>query len=245
VDRRHRPVVATFFVDGALVRGASLALPGEVARHIRVRRLREGELLRLTNGHGAIADAKLERLPRDEAVVLIGDVESVLRPPHLGLLVPVADRERMLWLAEKSAELAVTSWQPVLFQRSASVSPRGEGEKFAQKVRARMIGAIEQSGGAWLPEIALELPLSEALVRLSETTAARFLLERGGHPLVDQRPPAALLLLGPEGGIEESERALIVDEHGWLPASLAETTLRFETAGVVAAGVLRALMPRA
>jgi len=159
--------------------------------------------------------------------------------------VPVADRERMLWLAEKSAELAVTSWQPVLFQRSASVSPRGEGEKFAQKVRARMIGAVEQSGGAWLPEIALELTLAEALVRPTETTAARFLLERGGRPLVDQRPSATLLLLGPEGGIEESERALIVDEHGWLPASLAETTLRFETAGVVAAGVLRALMTRA
>ena len=245
MDRRHRAALATFFADEQLVPGASLTLPDEVARHIQVRRLREGDTIRLTNGRGAIADANLERLPRNEAVVAIGDVTDVPRPPHLGLFVPVADRERMLWLAEKSAELAVTSWQPVLYQRSASVSPRGEGEKFEQKVLARMIGAIEQSGGAWLPDIERELPLEGALVRCADTDRAHFLLERGGRPLVDQRPGAANLLLGPEGGIEPSERALIVDEYGWLPASLAETTLRFETAGVVAAGVLRALMTRA
>ena len=245
MDRRHRAALATFFADEQLRPGASLTLPAEVARHIHVRRLREGDGLRLTNGRGAIADATLERLPKDEALVVIGDVVDVPRPSYLGLLVPVADRERMLWLAEKSAELAVTSWQPVLFQRSASVSPRGEGEKFAQKVRARMIGALEQSGGGWLPEIAVELSLGEALVRPAAVPAARFLLERDGRPLVDQRPSTADLLLGPEGGIEPVERSLIVDEHGWLPASLAETTLRFETAGVVAAGVLRALMTRA
>ena len=201
-------------------------------------------MLRLTNGRGAISDATLERLVKDEARVTIGEVSNIPRPPYLGLLVPVADRERMLWLGEKSAELAVTSWQPVFFQRSASVSPRGEGEKFAEKLRARMIGAIEQSGGAWLPEIRGELSLLEALVRPAEIPAARFLLERGGPSLTDQCPEAAELLLGPEGGIEEAERVLIVEEHGWLPASLGETTLRFETAGVVAAGILRALMAR-
>lgn len=245
MDRRHRATLATFFADESLVTGTSLTLPGEVARHIHVRRLREGELLRLTNGRGAVGEATLDRLVREDARVTMGDVSVIPRPPYLGLLVPVADRERMLWLGEKSAELAVTSWQPVFFQRSASVSPRGEGEKFAEKLRARMVGAIEQSGGAWLPEIRGELSLADALVRSAETPAARFLLERGGRSLTDQRPDAAEILVGPEGGIEAAERSLIVDEHRWLPASLAETTLRFETAGVVAAGLLRALMARA
>lgn len=245
MDRGHRASVATFFADESLVAGASLTLPGDVARHIHVRRLREGESLRLTNGRGAIGEAVLERLGKNEARVAIRDVVDVPRPPQLTLLVPVADRERMLWLGEKSAELAVTSWQPVFFQRSASVSPRGEGAKFAEKLRARMIGAIEQSGGAWLPEIASELSLADVLVRCDELLMSRYLLERGGVSLVDQRPSAAAMMLGPEGGIDPSERALIVEKHRWLPASLAETTLRFETAGVVAAGILRALMTRA
>ena len=34
-----------------------------------------------------------------------------------------------------------------------SVSPRGEGPAFGEKVRARMLSALEQSGGAWLPTI--------------------------------------------------------------------------------------------
>jgi 16S rRNA U1498 N3-methylase RsmE len=38
---------------------------------------------------------------------------------------------------------------------------------------------------------------------------------------------------------------LIVERHGWLPVSLGDTTLRFETAGVVAAGLLRALLASA
>jgi 16S rRNA U1498 N3-methylase RsmE len=52
-------------------------------------------------------------------------------------------------------------------------------------------------------------------------------------------------MVGPEGGIEREERMLIVDRHGWLPVSLGETTLRFETAAVIAAGVLRSVMANA
>jgi 16S rRNA U1498 N3-methylase RsmE len=52
-------------------------------------------------------------------------------------------------------------------------------------------------------------------------------------------------MIGPEGGIEPEERMLIVDRYGWLPVSLGDTTLRFETAGVIAAGMLRSLMANA
>jgi 16S rRNA (uracil1498-N3)-methyltransferase len=34
------------------------------------------------------------------------------------LLAPVADRDRMLWLAEKTVELGLTSWRPVVWRRS-------------------------------------------------------------------------------------------------------------------------------
>jgi 16S rRNA (uracil1498-N3)-methyltransferase len=151
----------------------------------------------------------------------------------------------MLWLAEKSTEVGITSWQPVLFRRSASVSPRGEGDKFRDKVRARMVGALEQSGGAWLPEICSELSLRDALVRAEEAPATRFVFETGGLPLLSQQPRGADALIGPEGGLEDDERMLIVDEHRWVPVSLGEGTLRFETAGVLAAGMLRALLPTA
>ena len=242
MERRDRASVATFFADELLAPGARVELDDSAVQHARARRLDVGDALDVTNGRGSIGHGSLERLTRGSAVVSLDSVGEIPRPPELRLFVPVADRERMLWLAEKSAELAVTEWQPVLFHRSASVSPRGQGEAFLRKARARMIAALEQSRGAWLPAIGEELSLEEALVRAEREDAERFLLERGGPALVTKRPRAASAMIGPEGGIEREERTLIVDRHGWLPVSLGETTLRFETAGIIAAGVLRGLL---
>jgi 16S rRNA (uracil1498-N3)-methyltransferase len=47
------------------------------------------------------------------------------------------------------------------------------------------------------------------------------------------------LLFGPEGGLEPDERHALL-AAGWQPARLAGTTLRFETAGLAAAAVVRA-----
>ena len=244
MERRDRAGVATFYSDAALEPGARVELDESAAQHAKVRRITEGESIRVTNGRGSVGLGTLERLTRHSAVVSLDTVNAVPAPPRLRLFVPVADRERMLWLAEKSAELAVSEWQPVLFHRSASVSPKGQGEAFLRKARARMVGALEQSGGAWLPDLCSELSLEDALVRANEHAADRLVLERGGQSLLTRHPSAADAMIGPEGGIEAEERMLIVDRYGWLPVSLGDTTLRFETAGVIAAGMLRSLMAR-
>jgi 16S rRNA (uracil1498-N3)-methyltransferase len=242
VDRRDRASVATFFADAVLARGASIELSEEAAQHARVRRIEVGAEVRIANGRGSIAHGILRRLTKAVASVQLDEVTDVAPAPPLRLFVPVADRDRMLWLAEKSAELAVTEWQPVVFRRSLSVTPRGEGDGFRRKVRARMIGALEQSGGAWLPEIHAELPLADALVRSGDLRGERFLMDVAGSPLMSQRATAASVMIGPEGGLDEAEREMILDAHRWLPVSLGETTLRFETAGVVAAGILRGFL---
>ena len=242
MERRDRAGVATFYSDTGLTSGARIELSEDATHHARARRLQVGDAIRLTNGRGSTADARLDRLTRSGAVAAIDDVQSEPPAAPLRLYVPVADRERMLWLAEKCAEIGITAWQPVLFRRSASVAPRGQGESFLRRVRARMVAALEQSGGAWLPEVHDELPLPDALVRAEAVLADRLLLERGGEPLVARRARAVDAMLGPEGGIEDEERSLIVDKHGWLPVSLGATTLRFETAGVLAAGILRAVL---
>ena len=242
MERRDRGTVATFFADAALAPGSRLELSEDATQHVRARRLEVGSVIRLTNGRGTIAHGKLEHLTRHQTIASVDEEKTIPPPPHVRLFVPVADRERMLWLAEKCAEIGVAAWQPVAFRRSASVAPRGQGEAFVRKARARMIAAIEQSGGAWLPELCPELPLSEALVRADNVAADRVLLERGAQALIGRKFRAADAMVGPEGGLEEDERLLIVEKHGWLPVSIGETTLRFETAGVLAAGMLRAIV---
>jgi 16S rRNA (uracil1498-N3)-methyltransferase len=159
------------------------------------------------------------------------------------LLVPVADKDRMLWLAEKAAELACTSWRPVLWRRSRSVSPRGEGISFQAKVRSRMEGALTQSEGAWLPQLFPDATVERAV--LAAPPGDRIVLDPAGPPLVgpgaDPIMAPITFAIGPEGGIEGDEMAAL--EHaGFRRASIGSTILRFETASVAALAIARTIL---
>ena len=236
---RDAAAMITIFVDRDLVRDSQLDLPEDAAQHVRVRRASVGEPIRLVNGRGAVAEGSLGAIGKRAVTAAIDTVEQRSPPSELVALVPVADRDRMLWAAEKCVELQVTRWQPVLYGRSKSVSPRGEGEKFAAKVRSRMESALEQSGGAWLPQVNAERAAADAWGTVDAAT--RLIFQRDGARLTGATKPGAVAFaVGPEGGFEmnEIEDAL---RHGWQAASLGPTTLRFETAIVAAAAVVRAM----
>ncbi len=236
-----RAVVGTFFSAAArFALGESIALGEAAAHHARVKRLEVGDAIRLTDGAGNVGLAELSTVRKNGVEAKVIEIERVPRDLPVHLRVPIGDRDRMLWLAEKATELGVTSWQSVRFRRSMSVSPRGEGAAFHEKIRARMISALEQSGGAWLPEI---LPDADVDAIEAPALAARILLDVEGVPLLaDGRLSSSaepVVLFGPEGGIEDSEHALLL-QRGWISAKLATNTLRFETAGVAAGATVRA-----
>jgi 16S rRNA (uracil1498-N3)-methyltransferase len=238
VERDDRPPVATFFAEGQLSERAAVELPESVAHHARVKRMRIGDSIRLTNGAGMIATATLEWIGKSSCTAAVTSSERVAAQPAIHLRVPVADRDRMLWLAEKATELGVASWQVIRWSRSMSVSPRGEGVGFRAKVRARMIAALEQSGGAWLPAL-LEDAGPESVDRPADSLP--LLLDADGDPIAGIGGPGdATVLFGPEGGLEATERAALQAE-GWRAARLGPTTLRFETAGIAAVACLRAM----
>lgn len=228
----------TVFVERELVRGTELDLPDDAAQHVRVRRATAGEPIRLVDGRGTVAAGLLTAIGKRSVTTAVETVERHEPPSELVALVPVADRDRMLWAAEKCVELQVTRWQPVIYERSRSVSPRGEGPKFAARVRARMESALEQSGGAWLPQVNAEIPAAD--VWSTVDTATRLIFQRDGARSIGTTTPGAVAFaIGPEGGFEQTE---IEDalRQGWQSVSLGPTTLRFETAIIAAAAVVRA-----
>jgi 16S rRNA (uracil1498-N3)-methyltransferase len=237
VERHDRAPLGTFFAEGPLAAGATVELPESVAHHVRVKRLAAGDPIRLTNGAGTTASGMLERITKASVVASVASTAHVDPPRAIHLRVPIADRDRMLWLAEKATELGVASWQAVRWQRSLSVSPRGEGDAFRVKVRARMIAALEQSGGAWLPRI-----LGDADARSIDVPRETLplLLDASGGSIIG---PGALadtvVAIGPEGGLT-SDEVMALRAEGWRPTRLAATTLRFETAGIAAVACLRA-----
>jgi 16S rRNA (uracil1498-N3)-methyltransferase len=237
VERHHRSGL-TLVAAGPFSVGVEHPLDENAAHHVQVRRAREGDAVRLVDGAGRVAEGLLT-ITGKRASVAIAAVAQVPRPPALQLLVPVADRDRMLVAAEKAVELQATAWRPVLYGRSRSVASRGEGEKFREKVAARMRSALEQSGGAWLPDLHDECALADAMHAVADAPS-RLVLDAAGTPLAREGfSDAVALAVGPEGGLEDAELAML-RAAGWVAASLGHTTLRFETALIAGVAVIRA-----
>jgi 16S rRNA (uracil1498-N3)-methyltransferase len=238
VECTDRSAVATFFAAETLTAGATITLSEEAAHHIRVARVGIGECVALRDGAGKAAVGTLVKVSKSSALVDISETSELPRPAPIHLLTPVADRERMLWLAEKVTELGVTSWRPVVWRRSKSVSPRGEGPTFQAKVRARMTSALIQSGAGWLPDVFPEATVERAVA--AAPLGTRLILAKDGEPIigVPMRAPITIAL-GPEGGIEQSERDAFIGA-AFLPVKLGDSTLRFETAGVAAVAIAAA-----
>lgn len=244
---------ATFFAEPPFTIGGHVTLGDEEIRHIRALRLSLGDRVGLRDGAGNTATGQLVRVGKSQALVEVESAEVVDPLPPIHLLVPVADRDRMLWLAEKAAELNVASWRPVLWRRSKSVSPRGEGQTFRAKVRARMISAMLQSRSAWLPEIFPEAPPDRAIAAASVGSDAdnsmpdrglRVALEMSGTPMLSDQVtacPPIILAVGPEGGFDPAEVEQLV-AGGFALRTLGPSILRFETAAVAAVAVARAML---
>jgi 16S rRNA (uracil1498-N3)-methyltransferase len=232
---------ATFFAESPFTVGGTATLGEDDAHHLRVRRLGVGDRVGVRDGAGNIAAGVLVRVSKNQAILDVDEAGHLDPVPPIHLLVPVADRDRMLWLAEKAAELNVASWRPVLWHRSKSVSPRGEGPTFRGKLRARMISAMLQSRSAWLPDLFPEATPERALAA-APTEGTRLMMDASGTPVPAATVIAPVTLaIGPEGGFEPDELELL-ESGGFRRCTLGPSILRFETAAVAAVAVARSLL---
>ena len=240
MERDDRPSVSTFFADAEFSEPHVATLGERAAHHARVKRLDAGDRVQLTNGRGSMALGTIATIGKSAIDVAVENIRSVPAPFPIHLRAPIADRDRMLLLAEKATELGITSWQSVQFKRSMSVSPRGEGPAFGAKLYTRMVAALEQSGGAWLPRLLDDTTVSSLQTSDDE---APLLLDAAGDSMTTvasgRGTRSPVILVGPEGGIEPDELRKLTDA-GWRRVRLAPNTLRFETAGIAAVAAIRA-----
>ena len=242
MERDDLASLAGFFAGGAeLAPGLTAVLDHEAAHHARVRRLVVGDRVYVADGMGGHATGSIVRLAKNELAVALDDVWRTPRLPEVHVLVPIADRDRMLWCAEKCAELGVTSWRPVMWNRSRSVSPRGEGAGFHDRVLARMRSALIQSHSPWLPDVPDDSTLERALVSLP-SAGDRLVLDASGDPIAAVRLVDPLTIaVGPEGGFEPAELRRLSAAR-FRMVSLGANVLRFETAAVSAVAIARAVL---
>ena len=241
MERADRAAAVKFFSPDPFAANTSLNLGDDAAQHARVLRLGSGSPVELRDGHGHAARGILARIAKRSVTVDIAEVWQIADLPPVHLLVPVADRDHMLYLAEKCTELGVTSWRPVMWRRSRSVGPSGDGPAFQSRLKGRMIAALTQSGGGWLPEIHPSAPVARALAAVPG--GSKILLDGAAEMSLIRTALTApvTIALGPEGGLDDKERQEMID-GGFQPASMIGGTLRFETAGIAALAIARSLL---
>lgn len=222
---------ATVYARGPFQAGGVIILDDEEANHLKVRRVADGDAVRLVDGRGGIATA---RVARDNQILAARVVATTLvsPPPATEVWVGAGDRDRFLGLVEKATELGATRVLPLLTERALQVATRFQSVH-VEKAGKRAREAIKQCGAAWAPAVPSPLPLADAL-RPPAPKAIRLLADMDGGPLPTIRESDAVQwAIGPEGGFTEAEIAML-KAAGFRPVALARATLRFDTAALAA-----------
>jgi len=232
------------YIEAELSTGAQLVLSDEVHNHlVKVLRMRVEQQLVLFNGDGSDYLARLTEVEKRRSSVVIESAEKRQNESPLRIEIGqgLSRGERMDFAIQKGTELGVSQITPLFTERSEVKLNAERQAKRTKHWQQVALSACEQSYRATLPVINEPLPLGDWL----ESCEAELKLVLSPHtePLILgdlERPSSVALLIGPEGGLEDSEVALAM-ELGFKPWLLGPRVLRTETAPIAAAAVLHYL----
>lgn len=221
--------------------GSVVVLDDSASRHVaKVLRLAAGDVLRLFDGKGGEYPATIAELGKREVTVSVGQYQAVEveSPLVVTLAQGVSKGERMDFTIQKAVELGVQRIVPLETERSV-VNLKGERrDRKLAHWQGVIISACEQCGRNSLPELLpmqslnswLELPLQ----------GTGLLLDHRAESSIStlDKPDAFTLLIGPEGGLSETEQARAY-AAGCTGLRLGPRVLRTETAALTALAALQ------
>lgn len=225
------------FVDQPLAAGP-LRIDGPQAHYLAgVMRVKAGDPVRLfddvTGEWLAVVAAAGKRDITLDVTERLAEREDV---PDLWLVAAPLKKGRVDWMAEKACELGVARLLPVITHRTVVDRPKVE------RLRAHMVEAAEQCGRTALPEVAEPVKLPALLRDWPADRALYFADELGGAPARDvMKPGAAAILIGPEGGFDDEERAAIRALPQAVGMGLGPRILRADTAAAAAVAIWMAI----
>jgi 16S rRNA (uracil1498-N3)-methyltransferase len=210
------------------------------AHHItHVLRLGVGATIGVFDGHGREWVGRISGITRAKVVIALGERrEAAPEPPvEITLAIGLLKGDQMSQVVRDVTALGVARVVPFLSKYTAVARPSAWAD-LRQRWQRIAVSAAAQSGRAVVPEIADVVAFEE----LVQSAHDRFLVcvepLRGlATGTAGERPVAATIAVGPEGGWAEHE----VDrmrEAGGLFISLGPRTLRAELAPTVALSTL-------
>jgi 16S rRNA (uracil1498-N3)-methyltransferase len=232
------------FVDAALSPGQIVELERNQSNYLgNVLRLAAGDAILVFNGRDGEWQAQITGRKRPDSLTIMARTRLQDRLPDLAYVFAPLKHARLDYMVQKAVEMGASSLRPVL-TRFTQVS-RVNGER----MRANVIEAAEQCGILSLAAVAEPVTLDRYLGQRDVSRLLVFCDEAAdvADPLQALRREQAAsggvdILIGPEGGFAEEERAVLLRQKRTLRLSLGPRVLRADTAAVAALALVQAAL---
>jgi len=228
--RYLRPVDLLYFPQIRL--GEALFPDPDTVRHLKALRVREGEVIWLTDGKGQRYEGRLSGTGKEASIEVLGIEAFTPSVPLLHMAIaPTRHPDRLEWFVEKAVEIGVHCITLITCDHSERTQVRSE------RLERVAIAALKQSQRYTLPPIypvttfrsLIERPFEgQRLIAHCYDEVEKVSLKQALQPGQD-----ALICIGPEGDFSRDEVDLAT-ESGMIGISLGSARLRTETAGLVA-----------
>lgn len=229
-----------FIVSEPITESGSVTITGADVHHIRnVLRLKAGDEITVSSGSGGRFICEITQIEKDQvtatAVRKLPITQSSV--PAMTLAQSAPKGRKMDDIVRMACEMGVVKIIPVIAERSLATR---EGDVSGSKLdrwRAIALSAARQCGSPGVAQIIEPVALDDLPNAITESLRIVFWEgeTKSLKSVLDDtpRPDSILALIGPEGGFSREEVDFLVSK-GFKTASLGATTLRTETAGIVA-----------
>ena len=229
------------FVAAPLTAGAEVTLDRAQAHYLTtVLRRKSGDGVLVFNGRDGEWSASLAAQKRAAALALGAKVREQTAPADLHYLFAPLKSARLDYMVQKAVEMGAARLQPVLTRHGQVARVNLE------RMHANAVEAAEQCGVLSIPEIAAPADLTRLLAARDPARTIVFCDEDAevANPLAAMSavPPHSPLavLVGPEGGFAEDERAALLKLPNVVRLALGPRILRADTAAVAALAIVQA-----
>lgn len=238
--------VRRFAIPPDRVDGDRVVFDRDETRHMAaVLRLAPGDLVVAADGRGRDYTVRIESLGETATGTVLGVTANRAESPlAITLVQGVPKGDKMEHIVRAATELGVARVLPAISERTVVRLDASRWRERARRWQRVAKEAAKQCGRAVIPNVEIPRPLPEWLTDLEPADLRLCLWEGPAPPLgpaldaLPTPPRAAIVLIGPEGGLSADEvdlaRAL-----GWLVARLGPRILRTETAGPALAALLQ------
>ncbi|WP_237478442.1 16S rRNA (uracil(1498)-N(3))-methyltransferase [Lichenibacterium dinghuense] len=229
-------------VEGDLAAGSAVPLTKDQAHYLtNVLRLGNGDAVMAFNGRDGEWRCALEGRKAHAALVPGEMTRPQPAAPPLHLLFAPLKHARLDYMVQKAVEMGAGVLQPVITRRTQAARVNEE------RMRANAVEAAEQCGILHVPEVRSPARFDALLAGWDAARLMVFCDEDAdvADPLAAlrgaPRGPAAVII-GPEGGFDEGERAALLALPRRLRLSLGPRILRADTAAVAALALVGAVL---